>query len=89
MKRYFIIVDGRVQGVGFRYFCLTQARLYGLTGWVQNQINGTVALEVQGPEENIQAFLKTLRKGNTFIRIDDYQMKAIALEEDSDFKIYA
>ena len=41
---------GRVQGVGFRYTAKHLARSLGLTGWVENQWDGTVLLEVQGRE---------------------------------------
>ena len=46
MKRYYIIVEGRVQGVGFRYFVQSIAAGYGLTGWVRNLDNGMVDMEV-------------------------------------------
>ncbi|MDO4288769.1 MAG: acylphosphatase [Eubacterium sp.] len=87
MKRYYIIVSGRVQGVGFRYFCLKTARQCQLTGWVKNQTNGTVALEVQGKEANLSLFIQTLRQGDRFIRVDDYQIKQLELADDNDFKI--
>ena len=50
MIRYYIIVDGRVQGVGFRFFCTMTARKYDLTGWVRNMENGMVEMEVQGDD---------------------------------------
>lgn len=87
MKRYYLIVSGRVQGVGFRYFCLKTAIQYRLTGWVKNQANGTVALEIQGDQRDIDGFIRAMRQGSHFIRVDDYQMKAIALGQDTDFKI--
>lgn len=36
MIRYYIVVNGRVQGVGFRFFCQITARNIDLTGWVRN-----------------------------------------------------
>lgn len=77
MKRYFIIVDGRVQGVGFRYFCQNTAVKNSLTGWVRNLSNGMVEMEVQGLEKDIRNFLSIIQKGNNFIRIDHMSMKAI------------
>ena len=47
MVRYYIIVEGRVQGVGFRFFCTMNARTTDLTGWVRNMDNGMVEMEVQ------------------------------------------
>ena len=45
-RRY--VVSGRVQGVGFRYRARYAAGQLGLAGWVQNEDDGTVTLEVQG-----------------------------------------
>ncbi|MGN0706752.1 MAG: acylphosphatase [Faecalibacterium sp.] len=45
-RRYSI--HGQVQGVGFRYRAMYAARELGLTGWVQNEDDGSVTLEVQG-----------------------------------------
>jgi acylphosphatase len=77
MNRYAIIVDGRVQGVGFRYRVVVLATDHHLTGWVRNLNNGMVELEVQGEETDLAAFLSGLRKNDRFIRIDDYSVKSI------------
>ena len=62
MIRYYIIVDGRVQGVGFRFFCTMNARTLDLTGWVRNMDNGMVEMEVQGEENSIEKFIKNIKK---------------------------
>lgn len=50
-------VHGQVQGVGFRYRARHAAQTLGLTGWVQNEDDGTVTLEVQGrPEQFLKLF---------------------------------
>ncbi|MDO5108523.1 MAG: acylphosphatase, partial [Erysipelotrichaceae bacterium] len=41
IRRYHVFVEGRVQGVGFRGFCMVRANRYGLTGSVKNLPNGT------------------------------------------------
>lgn len=87
MKRYYIIVEGRVQGVGFRYFVQSIAAQYGLTGWVRNLDNGMVDMELQGEEALIDKFMAVVRKGNRYIRIDDFSMKATALRSDTNFCI--
>ncbi len=79
MIRYYIIVDGRVQGVGFRFFCTMNARKLGLTGWVRNMDNGMVEMEVQGEENTIEKFTKAIKKGNHFIRIDELYQKKIEI----------
>jgi len=88
MKRYLIIFQGRVQGVGFRYFTYTIALELGLTGSVRNLMNGDVEVEVQGDDQQIALFFKSILKGNGFIKIIDYAMKEIALKiPEKSFKI--
>ena len=62
MIRYHIILDGRVQGVGCRYFCQMNAVSLSLTGWVRNLNNGMVELEVQGDEKVVNNYVSLIRK---------------------------
>lgn len=78
MVRYFGIAAGRVQGVGFRYFVKGYADRYGLTGWVRNQEDGTVEMEVQGAESRLKLFAETIRAGNRFIRVKNLSWDQIA-----------
>ena len=88
MVRYYIIVEGRVQGVGFRYFCQMNATNLNLTGWVRNMDNGMVEMEVQGDEKILLKFINIINKGNYFIRIDSVSKKEINLvSSESKFKI--
>lgn len=69
-----MIINGRVQGVGFRYTAKLKAEEYQLAGWVRNKIDGTVELEVEGNEEQIDSFVNELRSGlNNFIRVDNIE----------------
>lgn len=77
MVRYYIIVDGRVQGVGFRFFCTMTARKYDLTGWVRNMENGMVEMEVQGEIDSIKKFLEIIKNGNRFIKVNELYQKKI------------
>jgi hydrogenase maturation protein HypF len=58
-KRKFIVVEGIVQGVGFRPFVYNLAKKFGLKGWVNNNSEG-VYIDIEGAEENIDKFLKCL-----------------------------
>ncbi|MCD7862816.1 MAG: acylphosphatase [Lachnospiraceae bacterium] len=69
IRRHFI-VSGRVQGVGFRYTAFQVANTYGLTGWVCNCYDGTVEMEVQGPEEMVNTFLKRMKLMNKWMRVE-------------------
>jgi acylphosphatase len=48
MRRVRIVVRGMVQGVAYRASTRYQALELGLTGWVENQDDGSVLLEAQG-----------------------------------------
>ena len=58
--RKHIVFHGRVQGVGFRYTAKYLANSLNLVGWVQNEWDGTVTMEVQGREWLINELLKGL-----------------------------
>ena len=57
-ERRRIEFHGRVQGVGFRYQAQKYASAYGLKGWVRNEYDGSVTMEVQGLPEMINMMLK-------------------------------
>ena len=57
------VVSGHVQGVGFRFFVRQQARKLGLSGWVLNQPDGTVALEAEGQKEALEKLADSLQQG--------------------------
>jgi acylphosphatase len=63
-------VMGRVQGVGFRYFILTEAMDLGLEGWVANTADGSVRCVAEGPRNVLQALLERLREGPAAARVE-------------------
>ena len=77
--RKHIIFSGHVQGVGFRYRAKKAADLYRCTGWVRNDWNGTVTMEIQGTEEQIDQTIQAIQKGR-FIRIDSMNTKNIPID---------
>ena len=74
-------ISGNVQGVGFRYRASHSASMYGLSGWVRNDYDGSVEMEVQGTQEQINLMLDLIKKGH-FIQIDNIIEKTIALRDD-------
>jgi len=62
-KTIFIIVTGRVQGVGFRYFAWHKAQETGVTGWVKNAVSGNVEIEASGNKTDIEAFIDWIKIG--------------------------
>jgi acylphosphatase len=63
-------VTGRVQGVGYRYFAETAARAEGLSGWVQNQPDGSVEVVAEGDHQSVDRFEAKLRRGPAGARVD-------------------
>ena len=84
--RKHIVFYGRVQGVGFRYTAKYLAQSLERTGWVRNEYDGTVTMEVQGREARINKLLVGLNQ-NRFITIDWVDTKEIPLEEESSFRV--
>jgi len=59
-------VHGRVQGVGYREFCVDAARRLGIRGWVRNRRDGTVEALLQGAPLQLEALCEKLREGPAF-----------------------
>jgi acylphosphatase len=64
------LVTGRVQGVGFRHFTVTQARQLGVLGWVKNLPDGRVEIRVTGEPEAVAAFKRRVEEGPRWGRVD-------------------
>jgi acylphosphatase len=63
-------VEGRVQGVGFRYSCIREGRRLGLTGWVRNARDGDVEVWAEGPADKLETLLQWLRRGPPGARVE-------------------
>ncbi len=72
---------GSVQGVGFRYRAQYAANGLRVTGWVKNEWDGSVSMEAQGSEEQINEMLKLINQGS-YIQIDRMEYYEIPLVED-------
>jgi acylphosphatase len=58
-----LIIEGRVQGVGYRYWTVKEAVQRGLDGWVRNLPDGTVEALVSGPADAVTAMIGACRRG--------------------------
>jgi acylphosphatase len=67
---YRFTVSGLVQGVGFRYSALAQARRLGLTGWIGNRADGAVEGVAVGAREQLDAFHAWLGRGPPAARVE-------------------
>jgi acylphosphatase len=81
MLRQRIVFYGWVQGVGFRYWATHAATLYGATGWVRNNPDDTVTMEIQGTQEQIDQVVMALKNGR-FINIDRMDVTSLPVIED-------
>ena len=81
-----IVFHGLVQGVGFRYTAKYLAQSMGLTGWVKNEYDGTVLMEVQGREPLIFKLMEGLNN-RMYIQIDWIDSKDISVKEERGFRV--
>jgi acylphosphatase len=72
-RRY--LVEGRVQGVGFRYFAEAAASREGLNGWVKNLPDGRVEILAEGEAEAVERFERNVRHGPPGARVKDVEVE--------------
>ena len=72
---------GQVQGVGFQWRARMSAQELGLTGWVQNLWNGSVLMEIQGEDFQINRMLAQIDRGS-FIHIEELIKTDVPVDEE-------
>lgn len=73
-KRFHAKIEGRVQGVGFRYFTKENAQQLGITGWVRNTFSGEVEITAEGVPDQIDTFIQLLRRGPQSAYVSDFKL---------------
>ena len=58
-----VVVEGLVQGVGYREFTRSAALKFRISGWVRNRADGTVEAVVKGAPSNVELMLAEMRRG--------------------------
>ena len=79
MIRKRIVFHGWVQGVGFRYRARHAAEHFGATGWVRNEYDGSVTMEIQGTEEQIDEVILAIERGR-YVKIEKMDVERIPVE---------
>ena len=64
-----ILVQGRVQGVGYRYWTLSLARRWSVRGWVRNRQDGSVEILCIGAADAVDGFIEQCQIGPTAARV--------------------
>jgi len=64
-----IRINGKVQGVGYRFFATRVARRLGLKGYIQNNRDGSVEAAVEGEKEAIDEWLEELKEGPRYAEV--------------------
>jgi len=70
VERLHGVVHGDVQGVGFRYFLMREARRLGLRGWVRNRDDGTVEFVAEGRRSDLERLKQVAGQGPRTARVD-------------------
>jgi acylphosphatase len=86
IKRLSIVVHGRVQGVGFRYFVRDIAQRMNLSGWVRNLFDGGVEMEAQGDPSKLELFKKEIHEGPPLAFVKE--LKVVEIPDEKDEKMF-
>ena len=82
-----IVIQGWVQGVGFRYAARKIAFQFGITGFVRNLPDGSVYIEAEGSEEQVKEFITWCHTGPARAQIRSVSIEDGSLSEFRDFII--
>ena len=74
-QRIHAIVEGLVQGVGFRYSVIEISNRLHLTGWVRNTVNGHVEVVAEGPRANLENLISFLKIGPRSAQVNNVKIE--------------
>ncbi len=80
VKSVYILISGRVHGVGFRYFALNKAEGLEITGWVKNTPDGKIEIEASGEPNNLGVFIDWMKNGPSRAIIKTFSVSDILPE---------
>ena len=87
MKTYRFIVYGKVQGVWYRKTIKEEASKEGIKGYVKNLPDGTVEVVANLKQEDMEKFLKILKKGSLLSKVENIEMGEIMPMYFEDFEV--
>ena len=87
MKQVHVRVSGRVQGVFFRAEARSRAESLGLSGWIRNEPDGSVAAVFAGEPERVDSMVEWCRRGPAGARVDEVEVSDAADEPGDGFRV--
>ncbi|HVD49466.1 MAG TPA: acylphosphatase [Gaiellaceae bacterium] len=87
MKQVHVRVSGRVQGVFFRAEARSRAESLGLSGWIRNEPDGSVAAVFAGEPERVDSMVEWCRRGPAGARVDEVEVSDAADEPGDGFLV--
>ncbi len=83
-----IRVNGRVQGVGYRFYVLRAAKENNITGWVKNETDGTVCICATGASDDMSVFIEHIHaRADPHIQVKSLDMQENKPIPSTDFRI--
>lgn len=80
-------VRGRVQGVSFRMYAEQRAADLGVAGWVRNEPDGSVAAQVEGDQDAVDAFVDWCRQGPPYARVEGVETTPVPVTGATSFRV--
>jgi acylphosphatase len=84
MRRVSLVIRGRVQGVSYRANTAREAGRLGLTGWVRNRADGSVAVEAQGTPAQVDALIAWCHAGPPAAVVTSVEVIELPTRSDDD-----
>jgi len=85
--RCHLLIRGEVQGVGFRFFAVRQARVLGVAGFVRNRGDGSVEAAAEGLRPSVEAFIERMRVGPASATVREVEVRWVAPLGEEGFRI--
>lgn len=82
-----LVIEGKVQHVGFRYFLLKTSQALGIVGFAVNQHDGSLEVEAEGEEEALNQFVEACVEGPDHARVEKVSKQCIPLTGRDRFEI--